>query len=172
MIFSRSSCPTVGRSTSPSSRTNWPAATASTAPAPPRPLRPPAFVPAGPEPRAAGRPTPLANPGRSTPRPILGGPPTIIACSSTRLDNHSRRIVAGSFVRSDTTWDHFPTGARRRTLTARPPACSPQDRRHRPPSPASASASSPLSPTRTTPSGPRSSARSPFDPAPKSTFAF
>jgi hypothetical protein len=38
------------------------------------------------------------------------------------LDDHSRKIVAGSFVRSDTTWDHF-THLRLPIETHGPPAC-------------------------------------------------
>jgi len=39
------------------------------------------------------------------------------------LDDHSRKIVAGSSVRSDTTWDHFTVHPWK--LTARPPASMP-----------------------------------------------
>ena len=38
------------------------------------------------------------------------------------IDDHSRKIVAGSFVRSDTTWDHF-THVRAPLETFGPPAC-------------------------------------------------
>lgn len=38
------------------------------------------------------------------------------------LDDHSRKIVAGSFVRSDTTWDHF-VHLRPPLQTHGPPAC-------------------------------------------------
>ena len=38
------------------------------------------------------------------------------------LDDHSRKIVAGSFVRSDTTWDHF-AHLRLALETHGPPAC-------------------------------------------------
>lgn len=38
------------------------------------------------------------------------------------LDDHSRKILAGSFVRSDTTWDHF-THLRSPIETHGPPAC-------------------------------------------------
>jgi len=38
------------------------------------------------------------------------------------LDDHSRKIIAGSFVRSDTTWDHF-THLRPPIETHGPPAC-------------------------------------------------